>query len=327
MPTTAIFTPCSSRPSGASCARASSCRARRARPRAAERLTLAYVPVRVLLDYRPALRQRTGVGEYIHRTALALAATARAGDRVAMFSSSWKDRLTSPDPGDRRLRRPGAGARPQPGLASARLARPSSGWPARPTSPTLRRPCLLPATRAAQVVTIHDLYFLDHPERDRGRDPARLPVPRRRARPPRRPRGDRVRHRRRAGGPAARRRSRASRHLPERRARLDTAGRRPARRAGPLRRHARAAEEHRRPARRLDAHGRGWPAACPCCSRAAPRPRRRRCSSACRARRWPASSATSATSRTTIGERSTTAPACWCCPRSTRASACPSSRP
>ena len=30
--------------------------------------------VRILLDYRPALRQRTGVGEYVHELARALLA-------------------------------------------------------------------------------------------------------------------------------------------------------------------------------------------------------------------------------------------------------------
>ncbi len=29
-------------------------------------------PLRILLDYRPALRQRTGVGEYVHELALSL---------------------------------------------------------------------------------------------------------------------------------------------------------------------------------------------------------------------------------------------------------------
>jgi hypothetical protein len=51
------------------------------------------------MDYRPALRQRTGVGEYVHQLARALAER-RAGDRraglngdsVEVFTSSWKDR-------------------------------------------------------------------------------------------------------------------------------------------------------------------------------------------------------------------------------------------
>ncbi len=129
----------------------------------AERLTLAYVPVKVLLDYRPALRARTGVGEYIHRTALALADTAPAGSRVAVFSSSWKDRLQAPAPGveGRDSRWPVAALN----WAWHRLEWPPVEWLAGAAdvvhSPT---PLLLPSGAATQVVTIHDLFFLDHPE-------------------------------------------------------------------------------------------------------------------------------------------------------------------
>jgi len=129
----------------------------------AEHLTLAYVPVRVLLDYRPALRARTGVGEYVHRTALALAATATAGDRVSVFSSSWKDRLAAPGPGIETRDAPV----PVRALNWAwhRLEWPPIEWLGGTTdiahSPT---PLLLPAARAAQVVTVHDLFFLDHPQ-------------------------------------------------------------------------------------------------------------------------------------------------------------------
>ena len=49
--------------------------------------------LRILLDYRPALRQRTGVGEYVHEIAVALAAQLGATDTLTLFSSSWKDRL------------------------------------------------------------------------------------------------------------------------------------------------------------------------------------------------------------------------------------------
>jgi hypothetical protein len=48
--------------------------------------------VRVLLDYRPALRQRTGVGEHAHEMARALSRRLAASDRLTLFSSSWKDR-------------------------------------------------------------------------------------------------------------------------------------------------------------------------------------------------------------------------------------------
>ena len=117
--------------------------------------------MKALLDYRPALRARTGVGEYIHRTALALADTAPAGARVAVFSSSWKDRLQSPSSAiaarDARI--------PVRLLNWSwhRLSWPPVEWIAGQAdivhSPT---PLLIPSARAVQVVTIHDLFFLDH---------------------------------------------------------------------------------------------------------------------------------------------------------------------
>ncbi|HTV01873.1 MAG TPA: glycosyltransferase family 1 protein [Luteitalea sp.] len=121
------------------------------------------MPVEALLDYRPALRARTGVGEYVHRTALALADTAPAGSRVTVFSSSWKDRLQAPGPAiaarDARL--------PVRLLNWSwhRLGWPPVEWLAGRAdvvhSPT---PLAIPSARAAQVVTIHDLFFLDHPD-------------------------------------------------------------------------------------------------------------------------------------------------------------------
>ena len=51
--------------------------------------------MRALIDYRPALRERTGIGEYTHELVRALAAaTEPATLDVSIFSSSWKDRLT-----------------------------------------------------------------------------------------------------------------------------------------------------------------------------------------------------------------------------------------
>lgn len=131
--------------------------------------------MRILLDYRPALRQRTGVGEYVHQLARALvelADSARA-DRpsVELFSSSWKDR---PDPAavaglgvarvvDRRV--------PVRVLNWAwhRLRWPSAERLAGPGYDVVHspHPLLVPARRAARVITIHDLDFLQHPERTR----------------------------------------------------------------------------------------------------------------------------------------------------------------
>jgi glycosyltransferase involved in cell wall biosynthesis len=122
--------------------------------------------VRILVDYRPALRARTGVGEYVHELARALVATAPDGESLRLFSSSWRDRL---DP------------RVLPGAAVV-----DRRWPVRALNYLWHRwgwppaeqlagapldvvqslhPLLMPARHAAQVVTIHDLDFLDHPER------------------------------------------------------------------------------------------------------------------------------------------------------------------
>jgi len=120
--------------------------------------------VRLLLDYRPALRERTGVGEYVHQLARALAA---GPDEVFLFTSSWKDR---PDPQamlevaparviDRRI--------PVRVLNTAWIR---FGWP--PVERIAGRrvdlvhspnPVALP-TAAASVVTVNDVGFLDHPE-------------------------------------------------------------------------------------------------------------------------------------------------------------------
>jgi len=128
--------------------------------------------VRVLIDYRSALRGRSGVGEYAHELvgALLRGFPQREADHrleVTIFSSSWKDRLrVSPDLN---------------GVRSIDLHVPVSllnfawhrfGWPGaeRLTHASFDvthslHPLLLPATRAAQVVTIHDLNFLKAPER------------------------------------------------------------------------------------------------------------------------------------------------------------------
>ncbi len=126
--------------------------------------------MRVLLDYRPALRNRSGVGEYVHELAGALASTVPPDHRLELFTSSWKDRfqphLAPHIPGvtvhDRRV-----------------PVRVLNWWWHRAGVPRVEQlvpgpfdvvhaahPLLIPA-RAAGVVTIHDLDFLDHPERTR----------------------------------------------------------------------------------------------------------------------------------------------------------------
>jgi glycosyltransferase involved in cell wall biosynthesis len=124
--------------------------------------------VRILLDYRPALRERTGVGEYVHELARALVASAPAGESLTLFSASWKDRLA-------RDAVPGAAIldRSVPVRVLNALWH-RLEWPAveRLTGQAFdvvqsAHPLLMPSTTAAQIVTIHDLDFLDHPERSR----------------------------------------------------------------------------------------------------------------------------------------------------------------
>jgi glycosyltransferase involved in cell wall biosynthesis len=128
--------------------------------------------VRVLIDYRSALRGRSGVGEYTHELVRALVRAFPPGTEahaldVTIFSSSWKDRLQIPPDLSgvnaidlhvpvtllnflwHRFRRP----------VAERLTRSSFD-----VTHSLH-PLLLPASHAAQVVTIHDLNFLKHPER------------------------------------------------------------------------------------------------------------------------------------------------------------------
>lgn len=127
--------------------------------------------MRILVDYRPALRQRTGVGEYVHEMARALAGR-RDPDELTLFTSSWKDR-------------------PSPSLASemgpavrivdAKVPVRALVWSwNRMEWPPVERfagphdvvhsqsPLLIPARDAAHVVTIHDLDFLRHPGRASG---------------------------------------------------------------------------------------------------------------------------------------------------------------
>ena len=122
--------------------------------------------MKILVDYRPALRERTGVGEYIHGLVAAYAA-AHTGDAMAIFTSSWQDR-------------------PAPGLATELGAAVidrrvpvrvlnylwhRAEWPPIESLAGAcdvvhaAHPLLIPSRRAAQVVTVHDLFFLSQPER------------------------------------------------------------------------------------------------------------------------------------------------------------------
>lgn len=121
----------------------------------------------ILIDFRPALRTRSGVGEYVHEVARGLRAVS-PGDRLTLFTSSLRDRpardLARDIPGavisDHRV--------PVRVLNFAwhRLEWPPVDWWV-PTADIVfsPHPLLLPSRRAAQVVMVHDLDFLTHPER------------------------------------------------------------------------------------------------------------------------------------------------------------------
>jgi glycosyltransferase involved in cell wall biosynthesis len=122
-------------------------------------------PMNFGLDLRPSLSRPTGVGHYVRNLADRLPGLA-PDERFFYFSASIRDRYPAASwPGnvtlvDRRL--------PVNGLNFAwnRL-----GWP--PLDRLVRapldlvhspHPLLVPAQRARQIVTLHDLFFLKHPE-------------------------------------------------------------------------------------------------------------------------------------------------------------------
>ena len=128
--------------------------------------------MRVLIDYRPALRERSGVGEFVFQLARLSRRIARHRGieaQLTLFSSSWKDRLER----DAELHGAAIVDRRVP-VSVLNLLWHRLEWPPVEMlsgsafdvvhSP---HPLLLPSRSAARVVTIHDLYFLTHPERSR----------------------------------------------------------------------------------------------------------------------------------------------------------------
>jgi len=136
--------------------------------------------MKILVDYRPALRQRTGVGEYVHR--LVQAYSAAYPGEITAFTSSWKDR---PDPAlAATLGAPVVDRRVPVRLLNLLWHR--AGWPPvealAGTADVVHalHPLLIPARCAAQVVTIHDLFFLTNRDATRAeirRDYAALAGP------------------------------------------------------------------------------------------------------------------------------------------------------
>src|SRR5205814_2176595 len=126
-------------------------------------------------DYRAALRDRTGVGEYTHQLVRALLAAfpPETHDRpldLTLFSSSWKDRLVPAE----EL----AGAATVDRRVPVRVL--NYAWHRLEWPPAEEiaggafdlthsmHPLMLPSLNAARVVTICDLDFIEHPERTRG---------------------------------------------------------------------------------------------------------------------------------------------------------------
>ena len=122
--------------------------------------------MKILIDYRPALHERTGVGEHIHHLAEALTARSQSEPDVSvtLFSSSWRHRL------------------PSDAIAGAKIVdrhipvRCLNWFWHRVQWPSIEsvvgkfdvahspHPLSMPSRHAAHFVTIHDLDFLAHPD-------------------------------------------------------------------------------------------------------------------------------------------------------------------
>lgn len=119
--------------------------------------------MQIVLDYRPALRQRTGVGEYAHHLASALVKHLDPGDQLTLFSSSWKDRLGHPVPGARSVDR-------QIPVRILNFLWHRLEWPpierlgAHPDLTWSLHPLMLPSAGAVRVVSLMDLHVFDHPD-------------------------------------------------------------------------------------------------------------------------------------------------------------------
>jgi glycosyltransferase involved in cell wall biosynthesis len=133
--------------------------------------------MQLLLDYRPALRDRTGVGEWVHQLALHLLNLKSEGDAAAagleltLWSSSWRDR---PTPAVRRELNGATFVDRRVPVRPLTWAWNRVGWP--PIEALTSRsfdvvhstaPLLLPARSGLRVCTVYDLDFLANPDRTR----------------------------------------------------------------------------------------------------------------------------------------------------------------
>jgi len=122
-------------------------------------------PLVIGIDFRPALSRATGVGRYFQGLVSGLQEIDRE-NRYLLLSSSFKERARPETrPANFRL----VDRRVPVSVLNAlwhRLQLPSFDWLAGceidvAHSPT---PLRLPSRRARSIVTVHDLFFLDHPE-------------------------------------------------------------------------------------------------------------------------------------------------------------------
>jgi hypothetical protein len=131
----------------------------------------------LLLDYRPALRDRTGVGEWVHQLAISLLGLKADGDpdaagvALTLWSSSWRDR---PAPSALRELNGATFVDRRVPVGPLTWAWNRVGWP--PIEALTSRsfdvvhsttPLLMPARSGLRVCTIYDLDFLSHPDRTR----------------------------------------------------------------------------------------------------------------------------------------------------------------
>lgn len=117
----------------------------------------------VCLDYRPALHEGTGVGTYV-RGLLRGLLEAFPDDRYTAFSASLRNRLRLP--ADLRAARPidaRIPVRVLDWLWHRRQWPPVDRWAGRVDIAHSPSPLPMPS-RGARVVTVHDCYFLRHPE-------------------------------------------------------------------------------------------------------------------------------------------------------------------
>ena len=241
---------------------------------------LAWRRVRILLDYRPALRARTGVGEYAHEMAAALVAPARRR------ATAWPSSRAPGRTGCRRARCPACRSSTRASrCAFLNLAWHRLGWP--PVETLRRRRRHRPLDASAPDAGAARRAGRHHPRPVLPRSPRRTPPREIRrdypalaaiARPARRRGRHRLRLHRgqvraRLGVPAIASRSARPARPPGRRVAPPRAGR-----PDPLHGHARAAQERRRRCF----------APTPTCSRAGPMRRRSswRAGSRQRVSRW-----------------------------------------